>query len=244
VLDLAAERAGWGKALPPGRGRGVSIVNNNGSYTAQIAEVSMQSGEFRIDRVICAVDCGIAINPAVAQQIRGGIAYGLSTLKSAITIKNGIVEQSNFHNYNVLHMDEMPPVEVHIVPSNQPPSAIGEASTPGAAPAVCNAIFAASGKRIRRLPILPKDLDAATGDVFDSHEEPRPFREAYPLLRIDWRNLCGDLNGHFLRGLSGGRCLRVHPCERNADAMQTTNFPFGATCSSGDHGLNQSARSP
>ena len=159
ALELAAEKAEWSKPLAPGHGRGVSLVNNIGSHTVQIAEVSVEKGKVKVHRVVCAVDCGAVVNPAgVRQQIASGIAFGLSALKSGVTIKNGRVEQSNFHQYDVVRMDEMPKVEVHIVPSQAAPGGIGEASTPGAAPAVCNAIFAATGKRIRQLPIRPEDL--------------------------------------------------------------------------------------
>jgi isoquinoline 1-oxidoreductase subunit beta len=160
ALNLAAEKAGWGTPLPAGHGRGVSVVNNIGSNTVQIAEVSVEKGKVKVHRVVCAVDCGVAVNPAgIAQQISSGIVFGLSAaLKGGVTIKNGRVEQGNFHQYDVVRMDEMPKVEVHIVPSTAAPGGIGEASTPGIAPAVCNAIFAATGKRIRQLPIRPEDL--------------------------------------------------------------------------------------
>ena len=160
ALELAAEKAGWGTPLPAGRGRGVSVTNNIGSNTVQIAEVSVAKGKVKVHRVVCAVDCGAVVNPAgVAQQIASGIAFGLSAaLKGAVTIGNGRVEQGNFHQYDVLRMDEMPQVEVHIVPSQAAPGGIGEASTPGIAPAVCNAIFAACGKRVRQLPIRAEDL--------------------------------------------------------------------------------------
>jgi isoquinoline 1-oxidoreductase subunit beta len=160
ALELAAEKAGWGKPLPAGWGRGVSVVNNIGSNTVQIAEVSVEKGKVKVHRVVCAVDCGAVVNPAgVAQQIASGIAFGLSAaLKGGVTIKNGRVEQGNFHQYDVVRIDEMPKVEVHIVPSQAASGGIGEASTPGIAPAVCNAIFAACGKRIRQLPIRPEDL--------------------------------------------------------------------------------------
>jgi len=160
ALELAANKAGWGKPLPAGWGRGVSVVNNIGSNTVQIAEVSVEKGKLKVHRVVCAVDCGAVVNPAgVQQQIASGIAFGLSAaLKGGITIKNGRVEQGNFHQYDVVRIDEMPKVEVHIVPSQAASGGIGEASTPGIAPAVCNAIFAATGKRIRQLPIRPEDL--------------------------------------------------------------------------------------
>jgi isoquinoline 1-oxidoreductase beta subunit len=159
ALELAAEKADWGKPLPAGHGRGVSVVNNIGSNTVQIAEVSVEKSKVKVHRVVCAVDCGAVVNPAgVTQQIASGIAFGLSALKGGVSIKNGRVEQGNFHQYDVVRMDEMPKVEVHIVPSHAAPGGIGEASTPGIAPAVCNAIFAATGKRVRQLPIRPEDL--------------------------------------------------------------------------------------
>jgi isoquinoline 1-oxidoreductase beta subunit len=159
TLELAVEKADWGKPLPAGHGRGVSVVNNIGSNTVQIAEVSVEKGKVKVHRVVCAVDCGAVVNPAgVQQQISSGIVFGMSALKGGVTIKNGRVEQGNFHQYDVVRMDEMPKVEVHIVPSQAASGGIGEASTPGIAPAVCNAIFAATGKRIRQLPIRPEDL--------------------------------------------------------------------------------------
>jgi isoquinoline 1-oxidoreductase beta subunit len=160
ALDLAAEKAGWGKPLPAGRGRGVAVANNIGSNTVQIAEVSVERGKVKVHRVVCAVDCGHVVNPwGVEQQIQSGIAFGLSAaLKGGITIDRGRVEQGNFDRYDVLRIDEMPKVEVHIIPSQASPGGIGEASTPGIAPAVCNAIFAATGKRIRRLPLRGADL--------------------------------------------------------------------------------------
>jgi len=126
----------------------------------QIAEVSVERGKVRVHRVVCAVDCGQVVNPSgVEQQIKSGIVFGLSAaLKGGITIEQGHVVEGNFHQYDVLRIDEMPAVAVHIVPSRNPPGGIGEASTPGIAPAVTNAIFAATGKRIRRLPIRPQDL--------------------------------------------------------------------------------------
>jgi isoquinoline 1-oxidoreductase subunit beta len=160
ALELAADKAGWGKPLPAGRGRGVSVVNNVGSFTAQIAEVSINGGKIRVNRVVCAVDCGQVVNPAgVEQQIQSAIVFGLTAaLKGGITIDRGRVQQENFHQYEVLRIDEMPVIEVHMVPSSAAPGGIGEAGTPGIAPAVINAIFAATGKRIRRLPIRAEDL--------------------------------------------------------------------------------------
>ena len=159
VLNLAAEKAGWGKP-PAGRFQGVALVNNIGSYNAQVAEVSVDRGKLRVHRVVCAVDCGRVVNPAIVrQQIESGIVFGLSAaMKGAITIDRGRVQQSNFHDYDVLGIDEMPQIDVHIVASENNPGGIGEASVPPIAPAVTNAIFKATGKRIRRLPIRTEEL--------------------------------------------------------------------------------------
>jgi isoquinoline 1-oxidoreductase beta subunit len=154
VLNEAAEKANWGKA-PAGRFQGVAVVNNIGSYTAQVAEVSVTGNKLKIHKVVCAVDCGHVVNPAIIrQQIESGIVYGLSAaLKGAITIDKGAVVQGNFNTYDVMRIDEMPAIEVHILESDNNPGGIGEASVPPIAPAVTNAIFAATGKRIRSLPI-------------------------------------------------------------------------------------------
>ena len=159
VLDRAADAAGWGKP-PAGRFQGVALVNNIGSFTAQVAEVSVAKGKLRLHRVVCAVDCGHVVNPAIIkQQIESGIVYGLSAaLKGAITIDRGRVQQGNFDTYNVVRIDEMPRVDVHIVATDNPPGGIGEAAVPPIAPAVCNAIFKATGKRIRQLPVRAADL--------------------------------------------------------------------------------------
>jgi isoquinoline 1-oxidoreductase beta subunit len=159
VLNLAAEKANWGHP-PAGRFQGMAIVNNLGSYTAEVAEVSISKGKLRVHRVVCAVDCGQVVNPAIVkQQMESGIAYGLTAaLKGEITIDKGRVQQGNFDTYGMLRIDEMPSIEVHIVPSSQAPGGIGEASTPPIAPAVANAIFAATGKRIRTLPIRNEAL--------------------------------------------------------------------------------------
>jgi isoquinoline 1-oxidoreductase beta subunit len=155
VLELAAQKSDWGKALPAGRYRGVAVVNNVGSYTAQVAEVSVNNGKVRVHRVVCAVDCGHVVNPAIVeQQMRSAVIYGITAaLKGQITIDKGRVQQNNFNQYDMLRIDEAPVVEVHIVPSTQNPGGIGEAGVPAVAPAVTNAIFAATGKRIRKLPI-------------------------------------------------------------------------------------------
>jgi isoquinoline 1-oxidoreductase beta subunit len=162
ALELAATKAGWGKPLPEGRYRGIAVLTSFGSYVAQVAEISVdkKSGEVKVHRVVCAVDCGKYVNPlTIEAQMQGGIVYGLTAaLKGLISIKGGHVEQGNFDDYSMLRMNEMPRVEVHIVPSGEKSGGIGEPGTPPIAPAVCNAIFAATGKRIRKLPIRPEDL--------------------------------------------------------------------------------------
>ena len=160
VLNLAAGKAGWGQALPHGRFRGVSVTNNIGSFTAQVAEVSVEKGKLRVQRVVCAVDCGHVVHPGIVeQQIQSGIVYGLTAaLKGYITFENGRVMEQNFNHYDMLRIDEMPHVEVHIAESQMAPGGIGEASTPGIGPAVANAIFAATGKRVRTLPIKVAEL--------------------------------------------------------------------------------------
>jgi isoquinoline 1-oxidoreductase beta subunit len=155
VLDLVVEKSEWSKPLPAGRFRGIAVVNNVGSYTAQVAEVSVNQGKVRVHRVVSAVDCGHVVNPAIVdQQIRSAVVYGLSAaLKGQITIERGRVQQNNFNQYDMLRIDEAPVVDIHIVKSTEHPGGIGEAGVPAVAPAVCNAIFAATGKRIRQLPI-------------------------------------------------------------------------------------------
>jgi isoquinoline 1-oxidoreductase beta subunit len=156
VLELAAQRAGWGSPLAEGYGRGIAVHGSFGSFVAQVAEVSVsREGVIRVHKVVCAVDCGRVVNPdTVAAQMEGGIVFGLSAaLYGAITLKDGRVEQSNFKDYKMLTIDEMPKVEVYIMPSSEPPTGVGEPGVPPIAPAVGNAIFAASGRRIRKLPI-------------------------------------------------------------------------------------------
>jgi isoquinoline 1-oxidoreductase beta subunit len=164
VLELAAEKSGWGQKLPPGSGRGISLQFAFGSYLSQVAEVAVaKGGEVRVQRVVCAVDCGMVVNPdTVRAQIEGGIIFGITAaLYGQITLKNGRVEQSNFDNYRMLRINEAPVVEVHIINSTEAPGGIGEPGTAGVFPAVTNAIFAATAKRIRKLPVNPSELRSA-----------------------------------------------------------------------------------
>jgi len=160
VLEKAAAEAGWGKPLPAGRGRGLACHFSFHSYVAEVAEVSVVEGRVKVHRVVCAVDCGRPINPdGIRAQIESGIVYGLSaTLKGAITIGDGRCLQTNFGDFEVLRIDEMPAVEVHILPSTENPTGTGEPGLPPIAPAVLNALFAATGKRVRRLPVTAADL--------------------------------------------------------------------------------------
>jgi isoquinoline 1-oxidoreductase subunit beta len=161
VLELAAEKSGWGQKLPPGRGRGVSVQFAFGSYLSQVAEVAVaKDGGVRVQRVVCAVDCGMVVNPdTVRAQIEGGIIFGITAaLFGEITLKNGRVEQSNFDNYRMLRINEAPVVEVHTIKSTEAPGGIGEPGTAAVFPAVTNAIFAATAKRIRKLPVNPSEL--------------------------------------------------------------------------------------
>ncbi|MBV8501424.1 MAG: xanthine dehydrogenase family protein molybdopterin-binding subunit [Paucibacter sp.] len=156
VLELAAAKAGWGKPLPKGRSHGIAVANSFGSYVAEVAEVSVGAdGTPKVHHVTAAVDCGLTANPlTIARQIESSICYALSAmLYGRISFEGGRVQQSNFHDYPVVRMPEMPAVAVHIVPSEEKPGGIGEPGTPPLAPAVCNAIFAATGKRIRKLPL-------------------------------------------------------------------------------------------
>lgn len=155
VLELAADKAGWGTPVPAGRGRGIAVVENKGGYVAQVAEVSLSQGHLKVEHVTCAADCGLIVNPASAEaQIVGSIVYGLAAaLHGEITLSRGRVAQSNFHDYPLLRISEAPPIEVHLVPSREEPGGVSEPAVPPTAPAVTNALFALTGKRIRKLPI-------------------------------------------------------------------------------------------
>jgi isoquinoline 1-oxidoreductase beta subunit len=160
VLKLAAEKAGWGKPLPAGIYRGIAGYFSFESYTAGVAEVSVKDGQVKVHRIVYAVDCGRPVNPnGIAAQVEGAAIYGVSAfLKDAITIDRGRVAQSNFNDYQMPRINETPKIEVHVVNSTEEPTGIGEPGLPVIAPAVCNAIFAGTGKRIRRLPIRAEDL--------------------------------------------------------------------------------------
>ena len=162
VVELAADKAGWSKPLPAGRYRGIAVVESFGSYVAEVAEISLdlKAHTLQVHRVVAAVDCGRVVNPeTIRAQIEGGIIYGLTAaLKGEITLTNGRVDQGNFNDYDMIRINEAPEVEVHIVESKEGPGGIGEPGTPPIAPAVCNAIFAATGKPVRRLPIRTEDL--------------------------------------------------------------------------------------
>jgi isoquinoline 1-oxidoreductase beta subunit len=161
VLETAAQRAGWGKPPAKGRARGIAVHESFGSFVAQVAEVSVEpKGQVRVHKVVCALDCGMIVNPdTIKAQMESGIAFGLSAaLYGEITLKDGRVEQSNFNDYPLLPMSEMPAVEVHMIASKEKPGGIGEPGVPPIAPAVGNAIFALTGKRIRRLPFGADEL--------------------------------------------------------------------------------------
>ena len=166
VINLAAEKSNWGKPLPAGQGRGMAYFATFGvTHVAHVAEVSVdKQGKVRVGRMVCAVDCGKVVNPDnVAAQMQSGIAFGLTAaLKARTSFKDGRVQESNFHDYPLLRMDEMPQVDVYLVESDQLPSGIGEMGVPPVAPAIANAVFAATGHRVRHNPIQPEDLATDT----------------------------------------------------------------------------------
>ena len=155
VLKLAAEKAGWGTELPPGRARGIAVAEAFGTFAAQVAEVSIEKGAVRVHRITCAVDCGMVVNPnSIGAQMEGAIVYGLTAaLKGPITIDGGQIQQRNFDDYPLLRLDECPAIDVHIVNSEQYPGGVGEPGVPPTAPAVANAVFALTGQPVRSLPI-------------------------------------------------------------------------------------------
>jgi isoquinoline 1-oxidoreductase beta subunit len=155
VLERCAREAGWGTPPPAGRARGIALAESFGSIVAEVAEISVEARRLRVHRITCAIDCGVAVNPRiVAQQMESGVVFGLSAaLYGEITIRNGRVAQSNFNDYRVVTLAEAPRVDTHIVASENPPAGVGEPGVPPLAPAVANAIFAATGQRLRSLPL-------------------------------------------------------------------------------------------
>ena len=162
VLEKAAEKSGWGTPLPAGRSRGIAVVSSYFGFVAQVIEISVnrEARTLKVERVVCALDCGRIVNPgSIDAQVKSSVVYGLTAaLRGAITIDRGRVQQKNFNDYQVLRFHEMPVVDVHILPSEEAPTGAGEFTLPPVAPALCNAIFAATGNRVRRLPIQPEDL--------------------------------------------------------------------------------------
>jgi isoquinoline 1-oxidoreductase beta subunit len=156
VLKLAAEKAKWGSALPTGHAHGVALHESFGSIVAQVAEVSLQGGMPRVHRVVCAIDCGTVVNPGtVAQQVESSVIFALTAaLYGKIDIQEGVVQQNNFTNYPLVRMSQAPVVETWIVPSTNSPEGVGEPAVPPLAPAVANALYQLTGKRLRSLPLI------------------------------------------------------------------------------------------
>jgi len=164
VLNTAAEKSGWGSALPTGRARGIAVHESFGSVCAHVAEVSVDNGQIKVHRVTSAIDCGLAVNPlSIVAQVEGAMVFGLSAaLYGKVTLKDGVVDQSNFHDYPVLRLAEMPKIDVHIIDSGaSSPTGVGEPGTPPIAPAVANAVFALTGKRLRTLPFNLDEVSKA-----------------------------------------------------------------------------------
>jgi isoquinoline 1-oxidoreductase subunit beta len=162
VLKLAADRSAWGKA-PQGRHQGIALMEGYSTHLAQVAEISITGAGIKVHKIVCAVDCGQMVNPRIVEsQIESGIVFGLSAaLWGEVTIAKGQVQQTNFNNYRLLRNDELPEIEVHLVESSEAPGGIGEAAVPLVAPAICNAIFTATGQRLRELPIGMHKLQKA-----------------------------------------------------------------------------------
>jgi isoquinoline 1-oxidoreductase beta subunit len=163
VLNLVAEKSGWGEKLPPGTGRGLAYTPGFGSYLAQVATVSVSQGKLKVEKIVCVADCGQLIEPSnVIAQLESGIVYGLTAaLFSEITIEKGAVKQSNFNDYPMVTLANLPDLEIHLIPSREKSGGVGESSVPGVAPAIANAIAAATGLRIRKLPLSTAGLSLA-----------------------------------------------------------------------------------
>jgi len=161
VLELAAAQAEWSKPAPVGRFRGIAFAECFGGMVAQVVEVSVNNGTLKVHRVVCAVDVGLAVHPEIVKaQMQSAIVTGLDAARyGRITIENGAVVQGNFHDYPVTRINDMPLIEVYLTVNDQPPGGVGEPGTPPLAPALCNAIFAATGKRVRSLPLSQTDLN-------------------------------------------------------------------------------------
>jgi CO/xanthine dehydrogenase Mo-binding subunit len=159
VLQMAAERAAWGRA-PAGRHQGIALMEGYSTCIAQVAEISVERGELKVHKIVCVVDCGQMVHPRIVEsQIESGIVFGLSAaLWGEVTLVNGRVQQTNFNSYRLLRSNELPELDVHLIDSDEPPGGIGEAAVPLVAPALCNAIFTATGKRLRSLPIGSQKL--------------------------------------------------------------------------------------
>ena len=161
LLDEVADKAGWGQPMAAGQGRGISLQESFGTLVAQVVEVSLKDGKIGVDRVVCAVDAGFAVSPnGLAAQMESGIIYGLSAaMYGEITVADGAVQQTAFHDYPVVRMNDAPAIEIHIVNSDAPWGGAGEPGTPGIAPALANAIYAATGTRVRQLPVSQYDFE-------------------------------------------------------------------------------------
>ncbi len=241
VLELAAEKAGWGQPLPQGVGRGVSVQFAFATYTAQVAEVEVsKDGAVRVRRVVCAVDGGTVVNPDTVQaQIQGAVIFGITAaLYGEITLKDGRVEQTNFDTYQVLRVNKAPAIEVHIVQSSEPPGGMGESGTSAIVPAVINAVLAATGKRLRKLPIDTAALkQPVCGPRRDRNFSParrsstgRPVLDRSLILRLKGVTATGRYDGsrnmasldaprHMYKSLSQARRGLENPIFTNLPAQ-------------------------